>query len=766
MIFPCEIKPLRPKESVLSKMKTQSEIHSENNLQGLNSLEFPDAVREKSEIESNVTTKTFIEIAAVSFSLIFVFLIFKQLVSPEISNWISNIMTAVFSTAVALGGALYVLRFNRIRRDAGKFEIKERERIEEALRESENRFRDLFENANDILYTTDLTGNFTALNRAGEKITGYTREEALKMNIGQVVAPEFLDLAEKMIKLKLEGKSSTVYELEIISKHGGRVLLEVSTNIVERDGKAVEIQGRARDISESRGAEAALRESEERFRSFYENAPIGIYRTSREGQFLMVNPTLLKMLNMTFGELGKFDLNDKNRWNYSRKKFVEEIERDGEIRGLETVWKKKDGTSVYMRENARCVRDKDGKVLYYEGTLEDITDRKLLEEKLLQSQKMDAIGQLAGGIAHDFNNVLTIINGYSELALSRLPEGDKLRRNLEEIKKAGKRAASLTRQLLAFSRKQMLEPKTLDLNLIVADMDRMLRRLIGEDIDFVTVLKPRLGSVKADPGQIEQVIMNLVVNARDAMPRGGKLTIETADIYLDENYARRHDSITPGNYVMLAVSDTGIGMDAETTQRIFEPFFTTKEKGKGTGLGLSTVYGIVRQSGGNIWVYSEIGIGTTFKIYLPLVDEAANFSKQEFAFFDLPEGDETILLVEDENAVRDLVGDILKTHGYTVLIAENGASALKIGKQHKGKIDLMVTDVVMPQMSGRDLVENLAPFRPEMKVLYMSGYTNNAIVHHGVLDNGTYFIQKPFAPQSFARKVRETLDSPVVSSES
>lgn len=509
-------------------------------------------------------------------------------------------------------------------------------------------------------------------------------------------------------------------------------------------------------------SEADSRESEESFRSFYENAPIGIYRTSRDGKFLMVNPTLLKMLDMTFEELAEFDLNNRAKWNYSRRKFVEQIEREGKITGLETAWQKSDGTTVFMRENARCVRGANDSVLYYEGMLEDITEQKQLEEKLRQSQKMDAIGQLAGGVAHDFNNVLTIINGYSELALRRMEEDNPLRRNLEEIKKAGKRAASLTRQLLAFSRKQMLEPKTLDLNLIVSEMDKMLRRLIGEDIDFVTVLQPELGSVKADPGQIEQVILNLAVNARDAMPRGGKLMIETSNIYLDDVYARKHNVVNSGNYVMLAVSDTGTGMDSEIQEHIFEPFFTTKENGKGTGLGLSTVYGIVKQSEGNIWVYSEIGCGTTFKVYLPLVDETANFSKQESAFTDLPEGDETVLLVEDEIAVRDLVGDILRTHGYKVLVAEHCSHALEIGANFDGEIALMVTDVVMPQMSGRDLAERLSPIRPKMKILYMSGYTDSAIVHHGVLEDGTHFIQKPFAPQNFARKVRETLDLPAV----
>jgi signal transduction histidine kinase/ActR/RegA family two-component response regulator len=389
---------------------------------------------------------------------------------------------------------------------------------------------------------------------------------------------------------------------------------------------------------------------------------------------------------------------------------------------------------------------------------------RVSEEQLRQAQKMEAVGKLAGGVAHDFNNLLTAIICNSDLTLRRLGEDDPLRRNVEGIKGAGERAAALTRQLLAFSRKQVLQPKVLNLNDVVVETNKMLRRLIGEDIDLLTVLEPSLGQVKADPGQVDQVLINLCVNARDAMPKGGKLTIETSNIYVDEEYARRHLSVRPGWYVMLVVTDTGCGMDAQTQERIFEPFFTTKEVGKGTGLGLSTVYGIVKQSGGNVWVYSEEGRGTTFKIYLPRTDQAAEPLDVGNAQDEPPAGTETVLLVEDEEMVRRMAHEILLMNGYQVLESSHGAEALDRCREHQGPIHLMLTDVVMPRMSGRELAEHAATLRPEMRVLYMSGYTDDSIVHHGVLDEGMAFIEKPFTPNSLAHKVRSALDAQVAAS--
>ena len=386
-------------------------------------------------------------------------------------------------------------------------------------------------------------------------------------------------------------------------------------------------------------------------------------------------------------------------------------------------------------------------------------EREKLEEQLRMSQKMEAIGSLAGGVAHDFNNLLSVILGYTGFALDAMPENTPLRADLLEVRKAGERAAALTRQLLAFGRKQVLQPLPLSLNQVATGLEQMLRRILGEDIDLLQTLAPELGLTLADPSQIGQVLMNLVVNARDAMPEGGKLTIGTANVEVDEEYAARHVAVMPGPYVMLAVTDTGCGMDPTTKARLFEPFFTTKEPGKGTGLGLSTVYGIVRQTGGNIWVYSEPGLGTTFKIYLPRVLSATMPTVTEPPA--LPRratGTETILVVEDEEALRRVARRILGAAGYTVLAAANGDEALAICAQHVGDIHLILTDVVMPRMSGKMLAQKLAQTRPTLKVLYMSGYTDDAIVHHGVLDAETQFLAKPFTAPDLARKVRVVLD--------
>lgn len=381
------------------------------------------------------------------------------------------------------------------------------------------------------------------------------------------------------------------------------------------------------------------------------------------------------------------------------------------------------------------------------------------EKQLVQSQKLEAVGRLAGGISHDFNNLLTVILGYTDISKRNLQEGDPLLRNLEEIGKASERAAALTRQLLAFSRKQVMQPKVFDVNTVVNDLKKMLRRMIGEDIELRVSTQADLGNIKADPVQLEQVLMNLVVNARDAMPRGGKLSIETSNVYLDESYAHDHVGADPGEYVMLAISDTGCGMDEETRQRIFEPFFTTKESGKGTGLGLSMVYGIVKQSGGNIWVYSEEGRGTTFKIYFPRVTAQAEDYKRSNGVIEAPKGSETILLVEDAALVRTLARQVLETAGYRVLEAASAEAALKLCETINGtRIDLLLTDVVMPGMSGNEMSKILAKKQPNMPVLYMSGYTDEAIVQHGVLEAGINFLQKPFSPGALALKVREVLD--------
>ena len=389
----------------------------------------------------------------------------------------------------------------------------------------------------------------------------------------------------------------------------------------------------------------------------------------------------------------------------------------------------------------------------------DISERKLLEQQLRQAQKMEAIGQLAGGVAHDFNNLLSVIIGYSDILLDRAGQDAKMRSQCQEINKAGNRAASLTRQLLAFSRQQVLEPRVLNLNAVVVDTEKMLRRLIGEDIEFRTALDPTLGSVKADPGQIEQIIMNLAVNARDAMPEGGKLVIETSNAELDDSYALQHPPLSPGRYVLLAVTDTGIGMSEETKTHIFEPFFTTKEVGKGTGLGLSTVYGVVKQSGGYIWVYSELGHGSVFKVYLPRVDQSVQQSRPNELAPELYRGTETVLLVEDEESVRTLTRSLLEEGGYTVIEASNGTHALEIAGRYSEPIHLLLTDVVMPGMNGRALAQKMIAARPKMRVVYISGYTGSFSSHGELFDAAATLVQKPFSRATLLRKLREALDS-------
>jgi two-component system cell cycle sensor histidine kinase/response regulator CckA len=438
---------------------------------------------------------------------------------------------------------------------------------------------------------------------------------------------------------------------------------------------------------------------------------------------------------------------------------MKKVRQGEQVPPFETVRRRKDGKEIHVSVSVSPIRDRDGRVIGASAISRDISDTKRLEEQVRQAQKMEAVGRLAGGVAHDFNNVLTIISGYSEMLLQRLPADGHGRGLIQEIHKAGERAASLTRQLLAFSRKQMLEPRILDLNTIVSEAEKMLRRVIGEDVSLTTALAPGLGSVKADPGQIEQVIVNLAVNARDAMPQGGKITIATANVDLDQSYAQAHLEVKPGSYALLAVSDTGHGMDEATQARIFEPFFTTKGPGKGTGLGLATVYGIIKQSGGSIEVQSEPGQGATFKIYLPLVEGRTASAKPALGLRSAPKGSESILLVEDEDAVRAFASHALQSWGYRVLEASRGDEAIRVCQQHPGPIHLVVSDVIMPEMGGRQLVERLRTLRPSIEVLYISGYTDDAVVHHGILVAETAFLQKPFTPTALANKVREVLDT-------
>src|SRR5277367_167427 len=485
-----------------------------------------------------------------------------------------------------------------------------------------------------------------------------------------------------------------------------------------------------------RSAQEGLRRSEINFRSLVTNAPYGICRCDSDGILLSANPALVSML----GYASPSELVDGNLANLyadTQQWFVvaDHFRSSQRFNGLIADWVRKDGTPITVRLSGRTIRDERNST-FFELFAEDVTEQRRLEQQLRQSQKMEAVGRLAGGIAHDFNNLLMVISGYCEFLLDRVGDDPALRGPAQEIADAASRATALTRQLLAFSRKQMLAPKVLDLNAVVTDNLKMLNRLIGEDIDLVMVPGGELGAVKADPGQIEQVIMNLAVNARDAMPRGGRLTIETSNVTLDDDYARFHAPVAPGEYVMLAITDTGQGMDSDTPTHIFEPFFTTKGH-KGTGLGLSTVYGIIKQSGGYIWVYSESGKGTSFKIYLPRVSasgETIHVQPAETA--PVEQGHETILVVEDEVNLRRLARQYLEKQGYTVLEAVDGSAAINISSSYPGPIHLLLTDVIMPGMNGKELAQRLTALRPETRVLYMSGYTENVIGHNGTLDNG------------------------------
>jgi PAS domain S-box-containing protein len=504
--------------------------------------------------------------------------------------------------------------------------------------------------------------------------------------------------------------------------------------------------------------ETAMRESEERFRALVENSGDAIALLDRDGRITYASQSSRHVLGRdpaAFVGTDALALLHADDVPAVRERIQTLGGNPGAVISLEARFRSPDGDWRFVQGSlANRLHDPSVRALVL--NFRDITPQRDLEVQFRQAQKMEAVGRLAGGVAHDFNNLLTVITSYGELLLEDLATGDPRRADLEQIRKAAKDAAGLTRQLLAFSRQQVLEPTVLNLNAIVTGAEKMLKRLIGEDVDLLAITAADLGAVKADAGQIEQVIMNLVVNARDAMPDGGKVTIETANVELDAAYAAHHSVVPPGAYVLLSVSDAGVGMDEHTKAHVFEPFFTTKERGKGTGLGLATVYGIVKQSGGFVWVYSELGHGTTLKLYFPRVDERVETPERARATASI-RGTETVLLAEDAAAVRAVAYEVLTRHGYTVLLAPDGRSALSIAADHAGPLHLLVTDVIMPEMSGRQLADRLKEIRPELKVLFVSGYTDDAITRHGVLEPGIAFLQKPFTPESLARKVREVL---------
>ena len=574
----------------------------------------------------------------------------------------------------------------------------------------------------------------------------------------EMIHPEDRNRVERALADALSGTGEYDLEYRIQLADGTQKVIHGQAEVLKDDaGVPLAMRGINHDVTDSKRAEA----EKARLVAAIEQSAEAVMITNPAGNIEYVNPAFTRITGYcreeVLGQDPRVLKSDKHEPEFFQQLWATILR--GETWSGELVNRRKDGSLYTEQMNIAPIRDGRGAITHFIAAKQDVTERKRLEDQLRQAQKMEAVGLLAGGVAHDFNNLLTVIISYSQMALDELKSNGPLQGYLKEINKAGDRAASLTRQLLAFSRKQLLAPRVLDLNSLVAEVEEMLRRLIGEDIDLALIRDSALGQVKADPGQMEQVLMNLAVNARDAMPQGGKLVIETANLELQDAHDYRFAVVPSGHYAMVAVRDTGIGMDASTQAHIFEPFFTTKEKGKGTGLGLAMVYGIVKQSGGYIWVESELGRGSTFKICLPRVEEAAESVLASETRGRPVSGSETILVVEDEEAVRALAARILKGLGYKVLESIGPEDALQIGARHKGPIDLLLTDVVLPRMSGRMVAEHLAILQPGMKALYMSGYTDDSAFRHGVLEASTAFLQKPFTLASLARKVREVLDA-------
>ena len=624
-----------------------------------------------------------------------------------------------------------------------------------ALRESEERYRKLVEHSPSAIVLL-VDGRVRYANPKALEMAGAPSMDAvLGMDVSALLHPEDREPAGRILEELKERDALPPVEFRLVRLDGKVIWLEV-VGIATTYGNTRAIQLVGRDITERKEREAAL----ERLSRAIHQAGESVQISDADGTVLYVNPAFERITGYTAEEvLGQSITGFAGSIaDEALAREISQTVRAGKVWAGRAVMRRKDGRPLYVSLTVSPILDDAGRFVSAVSVAEDVTDRVRLENELREAQKMEAVGRLAGGIAHDFNNLLTVIIASGDMLLRRLKPDDPAAKLVRQIRDASDRAASLTRQLLAFSRKQVLEPKVLDLNAVVRGMEDMLRRLIGEHIRLSLVLEPELWAVKADPSQIEQVIMNLAVNAKDAMPDGGELTIETENVELDESYARRHAGIVPGPYVMLAVSDTGHGMDQETQSHIFEPFFTTKGVGRGTGMGLSTVYGIVRQSGGHIWVYSEPGEGTTFKVFLPRTEEVSE--AETVRALEVRGGTETILVAEDNASVRDVTCSLLRSLGYTVLEAEAPEDAAELCRQASPAVSLLLTDVVMPGVSGRKLADTLKGICPGLKVLYMSGYTDNAIAHHGVLDEGVQFLQKPFTRESLARKVREVLDQP------
>jgi PAS domain S-box-containing protein len=628
----------------------------------------------------------------------------------------------------------------------------------------ERRLQTVLETIPDALFSVDASlGNLFYVSPGALSVFGYTAEELIAdpQLWRRSIHPDDLAAVLDAFDRAVQSRVPQAVECRFRAPKSDWRWLQLKAAAVTNGPEArVRLDGVARDITDQRRAEEELRRSEADHRGLVEHAPLGIYRSTIDGRFVAVNQALVGMLGYTSAEefiglsLPQDVYVDPEERNRTIGQFAARTDASAEV-----AWKRKDGTPITVRLHVRTVRNAAGAVECFEGFVEDVTERRSVEEQFRQAQKMEAVGRLAGGVAHDFNNVLTVITTDADLLLDDLEPGDPRRADVEEIRDAALSATALTRQLLAFSRKQVLQPRALNLTEVIAALEKMLRRLIGEDVALAMELAPALGTVRADPGQIEQVILNLAVNARDAMPEGGRLTIATSDVDLDEAYLTGHAEASPGRYVQIEVRDTGIGMDAATQSRIFEPFFTTKEVGKGTGLGLATVYGIVKQSGGFVNVYSEPGMGTAFRIYLPRTDEASEPVEDGPDAQSDRGGDETVLVAEDDELLRKAAVAVLGKQGYHVLPVADGTAALALARDHPGEIHVLLTDLIMPGMSGRALAEALVAVRPSVRILFMSGYTDDTVLRQGVLDAGVAFLQKPFNARALARKVREVLDA-------
>ncbi len=619
------------------------------------------------------------------------------------------------------------------------------------------------EGTTDSVFVKDLQGRYLMMNSAGARFLGRSIEEVIGKDASELFSPESGRQIMERDRTVLQSGETCTYEEVGVSGGVARTYLSTKGPYRDATGQVIGLLGISRDISHRKRAEEEIHKSEQRLRIHVEHTPLAVIEWDLQFRVVAWNAAAERIFGFSreeaMGQHAHFIVAPAFRQRVDRV-WQDLLDQKGATRSTANNDNTtKDGRTISCEWYNTPLVDESGRVFGVASLVQEVTERVALEEKLRHSQKMEAIGRLAGGVAHDFNNLLTVIMGYNQILTDGVPAAGRLMNATVQIRTASERAEEITRQLLAFSRKQVLQPRVIDLNDVMMNIDTMLRRLIGEDVEVLTVPGRDLGTVKADPGQIEQVIMNLAVNARDAMPSGGKLTLETGNMELDDVYAREHPPLQPGRYVMLAVSDTGIGMDADTQAHIFEPFFTTKEVGKGTGLGLSTVYGIVQQSGGCIWVYSEPDRGTTFKIYFPRVDRPVERVRAEKRPASMQRGTETILLVEDNEQVRQLTSSVLADCGYKVLPAAGPEEGLALCRAHHPDIQLLVTDVILPGMNGPQLAEQVKRISRRTRVLYVSGYTSDAIVHYGVLDPGLWFLAKPFSVSELVAKVREVLDA-------